>query len=364
MSNQFSKATRLWLEKCDVWRTAEDRLLRQWSEILAEVHRRFSAQEWVCTPQPSDMLQMHRGHWFNPDARGIHFEALCNREMLMRGIVDLSLHVEDRVPNQQAVCAKLRELLRPRAPNLLRLLAKYVPSLPDTPGQDIIKGRLPVEQATPEAVCEALELMTETESFVDEALFLAGKMSIWRTDFARESQGLWPEWFGKVGGQQAIPSAGRLGSCAWRLDGSQPNARPNASWESGLYSLLVAGDARDLVLNGREHYACVVLKTGKGGQVTVWADGHRYKPDQSVEHFPKAFAFTHKALPSECWQCISWCGVVPAVNEVKGVLPAELGAAEVSAPFDFAKDGVWIGLRVETEDRGFLIDSIEIGRSP
>lgn len=358
----FSPQTVLYIKKQHVLQAAADIFFREWSDILTEVRRRFSRDGYLCNPigKPSDCLQLHRQDWPGGQCQ-VHYEVLCSREFLIQGIVDLSLHVEHDTPNQAAVCSRLRSLLHPHSKRIYSLLSPYAPRMPDLPIQDIVKAQLPLEGVTPEAIGQAIDAMMQAESFVDEALFLAGTRTVWRTDFSVSDPPIEPNWFGNDSSQRIVPQAGGFGSACWRMDGSVPNARSDHS-ERGVICLLVTNDMKDLIHNRGRYRICDVVKSRKPAQLTIRGEGHVYDPEGGDIAWPMAFRTRQQLVEVDRWRYITWEVTVPPAEEVTGWFAMECGGDKRSIPFDFGKQGIWIVLNVETEDPQFLMDSIEIAR--
>lgn len=356
----WSEQAKLLIERRDVLARAEQALLADWTSVLKEVSRHFSRKEWICriVGDPAHFLQLRRQTWPKPWGAA-HYEVLCNSEFIRRGIVDLSFHIENQMPNQAEVCSRLRALLRPYSDKIHSLLSSYTPSMPEQPMQDILKGQLPLASVTPEAICDAVEAMMQTATFVDQAIFLAGKQMVWATGFGSQEPSVNPKWFGNIGGQRPAPRMGRLGSSAWRIDGTRPNATEDPS-RVGSCCFLVENDAKNLIFNGRKYYGCLVARTTKGAKLAIWADGHVHGSDNRIKAFPMAFFVECSVPQADEWQLITWEAPVPPIDKVGGNVPKEEGGGQIPCPYDFAKNGIWVVLRVQTEDEGFLIDSIEI----
>lgn len=360
MKEGFSDSTKLWIEKQDVFISAEQRFCREWGNILRNVQSRLSKQGWACRlmGDPPDMIQLYRPYW--PSGPGqVHYEVWCKGEFYRAGIVDFGLHMERDLPNQNATCERIRLILGPHIP---KILTSGVISIPEQPSDRILKGLLPLKEITVENICEVVENMMQTESLIDESLFVADKTMVWRTDFSPSSPPVYPHWFSEVGGQESVLGAGRFGSWAWRIDGTRPNARKECVWERGCYCVLVGGDTKNLICNGTEYYGTAVVKTSKGAHWCLWADGHEYESKEEVKSLPQAFNWKCYIPPADKWQCVTWRGAVPTVEKVMAFIPPERGGGEIPVNFNFAENGAWITLNIQTEDREFLIDSVEIGR--
>ena len=347
MRNGFSDITKLYIAKQDILIEAEHRFRREWAEILTEVRRRLSRGGWAFRTDiepPHEELKIRRANW--PDGVcGVHYEVRAQERFRREGVADIGLHIEQDVPEYEQVSRRLRRLIRPYSSHITELLAECAPSLPETPPQKVLIGQLPLAEITPEVICMALEKMVQTESFVDEALVLAGKKTLWRTDFDKDLDDIWINWFGIEGGQTFTRGVGRFGSVAMKVDGTQPNGRAKYK-EQGNYSVLLHPTHE--ITNGMDVYICAVVKTTKGGTIQFKADAHRGKTPEGHDAVPVlAFAMSHPIEPSERWQCIFLQAKVPTTNKID---------------YDYAKEGAWVVMNIVTEDREFLIDSVEIGR--
>ena len=205
----WSGQASLLIEGRGVLSRAEQAFMDDWANMLNEVYQRFSQKQRLCRlcGNPPTYLQLYRKEWPGGELQ-VHFEVLCNFGSFRRGMVDFSLHLEHETPQQVAVCNRIRSLLRPYSDRVHSLLSGYIPRMPDQPIQDILKGQLPLDRVTPNVICHALEAMMQTESFVDETLFLAGSRTVWRTTFESSEPSVNPKWFGNVGGQRFAPGMG------------------------------------------------------------------------------------------------------------------------------------------------------------
>lgn len=345
MAYEFSKATKLYLECQDILLAAEDRFKRELGNMLREVQRRFSRKGWASrfACDPPAQIQIFRQHWPAIES-GIHYEARAFENFRRQGIVDLSLHIEHDVPNQEAICYRIRQMLRRYGAKVLQYCAT---AMPDQPKEDILKGSIRLVDLTVDSLCDTLERMTETESFLDEALFLTDKRTIWRTDFSPTCPEINSNWFGNIGSQEIAYSKGRIGSSALRIDGTQPNARRGIDYESGCYSVLL--HSAYSLTNGNGLNVTVVVKTHKGGIFRLYGEGHKGRTAEGHPlEFPQAFSLKRIVEPSETWQCLTWHEIVPSVEQIN---------------YDFAKEGLWCVMIVKTNDTEFLVDSIELAQN-
>lgn len=345
MAHEFSKATKLYLESQDILVAAEDRFKRELGNMLRQVQRHFLQKGWASrfTSDPPEEIKIFRQHWPTGNS-GIHYEARAFENFRRQGIIDLSLHIEHEVPNQEAVCHRIRQLLRRYATQVFKCCASVTP---DYPKEDILKTSIRLTDLTVDSLCAILEHMTETESFVDEALFLTDKKTIWRNDLSVNSPEINLKWFGNKGGQEIAYSKGRIGSRAFKIDGTQPNARPEMDYKSGCYS--VHANPMYGLNNGREVYVTIAVKTSKGGILRFHGEGHKGQTAEGhIVEFPQAFSLKRTIDPLDTWQCLTWKEHVPSIEHVG---------------YDFAKDGLWCVMIVKTNDTEFLVDSIELAQN-
>ena len=341
MSSGFSESTEYFLKRYEVFQAAVDRFHTELDRAFRALGdavrpRGFAVHVWH--PGIQHMLQFSRPGWLNDGGEGIHFEFFADFEELARRRLVIGLDFGSCVPEKEKLRASLSRLLSPHEQWLLR------------EGYEVHRNKdwkfLRTTLALPGLTLEGMEakcaLLPDIAAFVDEALFLSDKTAIWRTDFFPNDPSLALNWCGREGGQDIIRGSGRLGSAALRIDGTCPNAR---SGEKGCYSVLVQG-TRD-IKNGTEYSACVVLRSRAGGSLRIRGEGHKEPTTRDGKRsFPHAFSWSRDIQPSDRWQCVSFQGVVPSVEDVD---------------YDFGEQGTWIVMNIETEDREFLIDSIEIG---
>jgi hypothetical protein len=284
---------------------------------------------------------------------------------LRRDIAHVDLHIEHSFPQQTAVCGCLRELLRPHSVKIREALGPFVPELPVEPPRDVVRAQLCLNEATSEKICAALECLGQLDTFVDEAIALRDTAIVWRTDFSPQNSNVFPRWFDNLGKQEAVSGVGRFAGPAWRIDGREPNARRDISWEEGTYLFLRMDDHSGLIRNDEEYVLLIVAKSELGGRLSVWADAHHLGPDGQPDCYPVAFVWDCEMPASDRWQCLTTRVRVPPVDKVTAVLPREKEPSyrRVPCPCDFSKEGIWIVLNVQTDDPNFLIDTLKIARA-
>jgi len=153
--------------------------------------------------------------------------------------------------NADAVRSRLRAILKPYRAEIGRTLAKYNPRIERHPVHEPLRGTIPFVDVSTDSVCDAIRGLRRCESFIDEALFLADKTAVWRTDFFCEHPtvrltGVDRTNAGSVGGWKDSQRGGRFdGSCLkcygtddladpynWGTDRRRSIAAPSASWSS------------------------------------------------------------------------------------------------------------------------------------
>jgi hypothetical protein len=343
MTSGFSESTEYFLRQYDVFHGYVERFHNELGGLFRQVGdamrvRGFASYIWRLE-NGRHILQLSRPNWFNdPNGMGIHYEFFVDPDELAARRLIVGLDISDEVPEAEAVTASLTRLLEPHEEYLLKEGCELCR------GSDwkLVYTTLPLRGLSLEAMEAKCALLPDVAALVDEALFLSDKKMIWRTDFFSNNPSLALNWFGNQGGQEITRGAGRLGSAALKIDGTRPNARPQ---EQGCYSVLVQG-THD-IRNSGEHYACVVLRSRAGGSLRIRGEGHKEPTTRDGKRsFPRAFSWSRDIQPADRWQCVSFQDIVPSAEE---------------ADYDFAEQGTWIVMNVQTEDTDFLIDSIEIG---
>lgn len=341
MATGFTPAVMELIHHRYVLTAVKQRLWLEWRDMLDITYQHLTLEEWTCCchGNPTNMLQFFRGHW--PNAEGqIHYEILCNEDFFEPGIVDLSLHIENRLSNQEAVCGRVRSLLKPYEAKLLARLAGCAPSLPTDPLWDILKGRLPLGDLTAEVICEAVDRMIETESFVDEALFLAGKTRVWRTDFFANDAKPYIAWhtsegIAETGGWDFSDNGGRFDSPCLKCTGGKSNYHDGKNIATFRPNQLFHE-----LGNSQPFYCSAVVNASRGGELRFYAEA----PKEGG--FVAAWDEIRPLDPSNQWQVVTCEGYVSNPEN-----------------YDFAKQGMHVFVIVKTPEAGLKIDSIEVGLS-
>lgn len=352
MSDGFSKATIIWLENLPVLlNTEHTKLGKKYRDVLLSAQERFNSEladilqstRHIVEPKgwktrlsvkPADQyfdIQVCRPEWPSTVA-GIHFEARLNDEFLRQRIIDLNLHIEDDTPNQDDVCSRIRELLRPYE---RQVLAKCSARLSEESMDEILKGELPLVTLTSKGLAEAIERMTMTESFVDEALYLADKKPVCRTDFIGGGWRPGINFHGKTGDWEFHSNGGRFDSPSLRCGGNAFN------WfDSDDTSILVLHPDYGFhdFANGERVYISATVRAPRGGELQLVAQACAKKWITIFDEEP--------LLPeTDHWQFV----------KAEGELKAPRG-------YDFAEDGLFPYILVTAPKKEVWFDSIEIGR--
>jgi hypothetical protein len=346
MPEGFSESTRHWIGMQDVVAAAKERFRREWARILREAEGVLRREGWASRLQsnPSEMLQVFRPNW--PGGLcGIHYEAQCNDYFCEQGFVDLSLHIEHEVLDQSAVCDRIRRLL---SPYRQALLSSCSASLPDEPLHDILKGKLPLSDVTSERIVEVINSMAATETFVDEAMFLADKTPIWRTDFFPGDPQPQLDIYivdgrhGK-GGQELRPSGGCLDTRSVVINGTAPTNYHAA--DGSPTNIMLLTHTKDVDVR-KDFYLSCIVRTTSGGRLWLYGEGYDKQPDGKQE-WPALLDPAWTPVPVEGksgWQHIGW-----------------QGHTDKAAKYDFAGQGATFYLRAQIDDSSFALNSIEFG---
>jgi len=353
MSDDFSESIRFWLakrhvllhaedtklakEKRAVFLSAQERFNRELADILASTRNSLERKSWKTrlTVKPSVPyfdIQAYRPEWPSTIA-GIHYEARVTDEFLRRGIIDLNLHIEDDTPKQDAICSRIRELLRPHE---RQLLATCGTRLSEESMDEILKGELPLTSLTSKGLVEAIERMSMTESFVDEALYLAGKELVYRTDFRGTVGRPGIDFNGKTGGWEFRSREGRFNSPSLKCRGDAFNWFD--SEDTSILVLHPLNGFQDFA-NGERVYISATVRAPQGGQLQLVAQACAKK------NWINIFDETPQLPETDLWQ----------FTTAEGKLDAPKG-------YDFTKDGLFPYIMVTAPKKEIWFDSIEIGR--
>jgi len=316
-------------------RTAAKKLI---PDILKSAGRFLERKGWKTRPTiipdvPYFDIQVCRPQWPSTVA-GIHYEARVTDVFLREGVIDLNLHIEGDTPNRKRVCSRIRRLLKPYESHILTMCGAR---LSGDDMEEILKGELPLISLTPEHLAEALERMTLTESFVDEALYLANKRPICRTDFLGGGWKPETDFHGKDGGWEFCSDGGRFNSPSLRCCGNAFNWFN--SKDTNILVLHPDGGFRDF-RNGERVYISAIVRAPRGAQVQLVAQICT-ENDEWITMFEET-----PLLPeTDLWQLVT----------AKGKLAPPKG-------YEVAEDGLFPYILVTAPKKDVWFSSIEIGR--
>lgn len=345
MPEAFSPDVKIWLEKQHVLMAAESHFRRQWEVILTEVRATLCKDEWLCRAfgSPHDMLQFYRSSWPNR-ADQVHYEVSGQDWARARGIVDLSLHMEGALPNQAGVCSRIRQLLGCHAHRITRMLAEFSPSMPEEPIHDILKGSIPLIHCDPTVLCQAMTGMMQVESFVDEAILLADKRAVWRSDLVADEMPLanadwWKHYStatGATGGWEFDKASGRCASpCFICYPGKSNHAD---GWN--ILNLQRTGFPFTQFSPGERVYFAVTVRSDAEFEMEFILQAN------SKGGWKNAFSGPFAVSRVNRWQVVFEEAVVPDIAE-----------------YDLSSEGLGAHVRVKAADAPIYVDSIAMGRS-
>lgn len=342
--NELSKQSKYCLSRKDIILSAINCLRSDCGEIFEEVQRHLIKKGWLCRRygKPLEMLQFYKKEWPNSESQ-IHYEVRWEDPFSGNSYVDICLHIEEGLPNQKDVCHRIRQNMFSYSLKILNLLEKCKPYMPDEPIHDIIKGSLPLIDISVTALCNILDNLIETESFVDEALLLAGKEKVWRTEF--NPNDLIPDmnwWyrdnqFGDVGGWKLSDNGGRIDGPCLKCFGNKYNY-PTKTKEWNILWLLNPKTRFHEFSSGHDVYVSAMVHSSDGGKIRFYAEA------TNEGNWQKAFDVTFDLQPINQWQLIKWEG-------------------KISEPeaYNFKEQGLHAFIMVKQPEIGLKIDSIEIG---
>jgi hypothetical protein len=337
MTTGFSKVALLWAESAALLSGAQTRFRADWGKILRSVAAGLVSREWTIREfgSPVDLLQAYRLPWPSGEDQ-LHYEVGYHLET---GIY-VSLHVEAHAPAQKALCARLRELLGRHENGLTGTGGKRSPRLCKEPMHEILCLWLPFDRVSDDALAGALDSMLETESFVEEALFTAGKNKVWRSDFLPDDPPAKIEWDhgsgdDKVGGWKPSRNRGRLGGPCLEC-----HPKPKNHAKGNILTLEPTKGFREFA-NGARAYASATVHSGRGGSLVFYGEAPK------AGGFQRAFDVACEIPPLDRWQTIS-------------------REFQISTPdkYDFAQGGLNAFLIVQAPEGGLRIGSIELGLCP
>jgi hypothetical protein len=358
----FSSTTKLWIEKQSVLRAAEQQFRMEFARMLRQVRDRMLADGWLTrmdSGRPPDEIKIIRPGW-PAGLCGIHYEAGLFEHPLERGILRLNLHVEEEVKDQAVVCSQLARLLKPYAGTIA---SSTKMNMPDQPIENILAGSMSLAELNMETLCSTIQSVMQTASFVDEALFLAGKTRAWRIDFGDGTSSLSPQslkWYqppaadiagGDAGGQRIDRSGGRFNTGCVHIDGTRGNYGPVIDGLPSRNICTLGRISQDIPI-GTRLYICCVVRATEGARLGFYGEGQTMKDGKMS--WPTAFSNSHHIAgpeplplvvsPSPDWQVVTWETQLQKVDDD-----------------DSPTQGFMMYLATETANTDLRIDSIEFG---
>lgn len=363
MNIWFSDAEKLWIDKQRILKNIEQSFFHKLRSMIHEVGQRFQNMGWRVNVS-EECLQVYRPHW-QTDWQGIHYEAFLNADCLLQGRLDTGLHVEINAPHHGEVANNLYCYLRPHESQLLKKYGRLSSGFRILPCSShstedqiihVLEGTIDLTELTSDRMYDALERLTQTESFVEEALFRANGTKLWRTAFLSGDPPLRLERGGTrdTGGQTFREGKGRLDSPCLHIDGTregnyklkdrkQPDNYDPTNKGSVNIMELVRGRECEL-RNGDRLYLSCVVKTELGGRLWFDGQGHPICALFDVPGPPNWIALDVQGQAE--WQHVT----IP------------LAPVCTHEDYDFAQQGARVFLISQTQDPNFVFSSIEIGR--
>ena len=334
----FSEATKQWLRHQESLRTAERQFRLELERMLVDIQDRFHAKQWRSNlgGDPASMIQLYRSGW--PSGwGGLHYEIDSPEDLLRQGRLLLGVHVEEEVPNQTAVKTALCRLLQPHED---RLSSRCGCRIQDG-ASHLVHGALDILSLTCQGACDAVQALMETETFAEEAMFLAGKKTVWRTDLLADQPKPNIHWtkgggdapIGGTGGWEFRENGGRLDTPCLTCRGDPDNY----NYRDGQNIVTLFETSRQFQ-NGQRVYACAVLLAPKGGRFTFHAEAGR------EGKWRTAFRRVFHLVPVDRWQVVSFEGQISNPEDC-----------------DFASHGLHVHVMVTAPESGLTLDAIEIG---
>lgn len=339
MCDGFSAATREFLDRYDIVQTAFDQFHNELAAMYAELSSRIDPLGFASNnyrfKTGRHLHQFSRSNWHNEDGGGVHFEFFINLEELSHRRVVVGLDIDDAVGK--------RKLRRDR---LVRLLAPHERTLQNRYGYELrrgkdwklLRGTLPIQGLTVDAMAAKCAVLPAVATYVDEALFLRGSKRVWRTSFLTKSKRPRLEWHenlgtGPQGGWELSSDGGRFDSVCLKCHGGRSN------YHDGKNILMLRAEKPFCEFHtGETVQACAVVHAAQGGTLEFYAEAPKEGKWQV------AFHGVCEVAPVDRWQLVTWKGQVAQPED-----------------YDFAKQGLFAFVMVKTPAAGLRIDSIELG---
>ena len=336
----FSDHTKLLIQRWNLLEAAETLLWEEWRRLLEETAILLRRSSWLTRvySSPADRkghLRAHRPSWPDRSDLRIHLQAGIDADRLRRGLAYLELHVEGDAPERALVVTTLQRLLEPYQASGA-LLRECDCTLPRRSKRRLLRATRTLPEATAQSLADGLERLGRMAPFVDEAVFLADKQPLWRTDFLPGDPEPQLRYRDSEGGQTIALEPGRLGTPCLQVNGQQRNYQGDL----GVGNLALLTDLRGVSAGEQVYLSCNLL-VHEPVCIFLYGEVRGYDfPPAFVEASPSA-----QLASSDEWQHV---GLSARVVEEEG--------------YSFQDEGLNVYLITRTDDAGLLIDGIEIGR--
>lgn len=216
----LSDLGRLFVERWNLFAAAEALFWDEMRRIFEEAASAMQERGWVAIIFYNEharrvRLRLRRPHWPATQDVSVHFQAGVDRTWLTRGRIPLHLAVLGDGAQQHQLFGWLQHQLQ-RYELTGSILRQTGCRVRRGTRHRLTRATYPLLDASSEGLLEALIRLTELAPFVDEALLLADKRQVWRTDFLPDDplpEDMEPS--SDLGGVRLSPNEGRLGTaCA------------------------------------------------------------------------------------------------------------------------------------------------------
>ncbi|NQT16221.1 MAG: hypothetical protein HQ582_25915 [Planctomycetes bacterium] len=334
----FSPLVTEWLRNQETLLAAEDLYRVEFRLVLDAVRDGVSNTDWK-TNLSARALQFYRPHW-QDGWNGAHFEVASHSNWFRNGTVHVGLHVEKDHPKHEAVLGRLRKGFQRYEPEILDACACRVTGKGDN---GVLKRSLDLPNVSADQIGEALEKIMKAESFVEEALFLADKKTVWRTDLRSDDPVPPHKWHerlgtGEEGGWEFSPDGGRFNGPCIKCHGDKSNYHEGRN-------ILTLNDSKPIhtFANNQKIYGLAVVHAPRGGTVIFHGESGKERG------WAAAYRAECELNAAPGWQVVRWEATVSSPEE-----------------FDFGDEGVYayVIVQAQTPESRLDLDCIEIGTCP
>lgn len=342
MNDGFSKATETFLGRYGVIHAAWCRFHDELGRVFEDLRKRvepwgFGSQTYRFSSTGRHLVQFYRPNWHNEKGEGIHFEFFVDLDEMAKGHLAVGLDFGDETPEREATQTALQRLLEPYQHLLIE---KHGYNLRPSFYWKFLRSSVSLPQVTANTLEEKCSVLPDLAPFVDEALAVAGKSQVWRTDFSRKDKGVSLEWHqdlgtGPQGGWELATSGGRFGIPCLKCYGERSNYCDGKNIVS-----IQPGQLFHDFKNGQRVYAAAIVHAADGGEVEFCAEA----PKEG--RWSAAFSGPCLLTGLNRWQVVVWEGTVSRSDD-----------------WDFAEQGLYAYVIVKAPTSGLRIDSIEFGTS-